>query len=250
MSVYLCPPFMHEQVTPYKKDTGKKEQVRDMFDHIAPSYDLLNRMLSLGIDKIWRRKAIRALKVYQPKHVLDIACGTADFSMEALKSGAERVTGVDIAEEMLAAGRIKLKKYGLEKRIELLAGDSENLQFPDDTFDGATVAFGVRNFENLEKGLMEIRRVLKPGAPLFVLEFSKPRVFPVKQLFTFYFRTICPMVGRLVSGDARAYTYLFESVQAFPDRDQFSSIMEKCGFRQTKWTTYTFGICALYTGEK
>jgi demethylmenaquinone methyltransferase/2-methoxy-6-polyprenyl-1,4-benzoquinol methylase len=241
---------MQQQVTPYKKDTGKKEQVRDMFDHIAPSYDLLNRMLSLGVDKIWRRKAIRALKTYKPGHVLDIACGTADFSMEALKSGASQVTGVDIAEEMLAAGRVKLRKKGLENNITLVAGDSENLQFADNSFDAATVAFGVRNFEHLEKGLTEIRRVLKPGAPLFVLEFSKPSIFPVKQLFTFYFKTICPVVGRLISGDARAYTYLYESVQAFPDRDQFSSIMETCGFKQVTWTTYTFGICALYTGVK
>jgi demethylmenaquinone methyltransferase / 2-methoxy-6-polyprenyl-1,4-benzoquinol methylase len=241
---------MKEQVTPYKTSDSKKEQVQSMFDNIAPKYDLLNRILSLGVDVWWRKQAVKHLRAYQPDHVVDIACGTGDFSIAVYKSGVAKVTGVDIANEMLVNGRVKLKEMGLDKGITLVQGDSEQLQFDDNTFDGATVAFGVRNFEHLEKGLTEILRVLRPGAPLIVLEFSKPRVFPVKQLFNFYFKTICPMVGRLVSGDARAYTYLYESVQVFPDGTAFTSIMETCGYKSIQWKKFTFGICSMYIGVK
>lgn len=241
---------MHDQITPYQSDATKKEQVRNMFDNIAPKYDLLNRMLSLGIDQYWRRSALKKLRQYQPGHVLDVACGTGDFSIAALKYGVHEVTAVDLSAEMLSKGRDKVHSKGLESKIKMVQGDSEELAFPDDTFDAATVAFGVRNFEHLEAGLRDIRRVLKPGAPLLILEFSRPKVFPVKQLFQFYFRTICPLVGRLVSGDGKAYTYLYESVQAFPEREQMADILQQQGYRSVQWRTYTFGICALYIGEK
>ncbi len=241
---------MSEPVTPYKTSASKKEEVRTMFDNIAGRYDFLNRVLSLRIDVAWRNKAIRILKSYKPAHVLDVACGTGDFSIAALKSGASQVTGVDISEKMLEAGRVKLRDKQLNDRITLLSGDSEQLQFDTGTFDAATVAFGVRNFEQLDKGLEEMFRVLKPGSPVVILEFSKPRVFPVKQLYHFYFSTILPLIGRLVSGDARAYTYLFESVSAFPEGEAFLSHLRKAGFKNCQVKRLTFGICSLYSGEK
>jgi len=241
---------MPEPVTPYKTSASKKEEVRTMFDNIAGRYDLLNRVLSLRIDVAWRNRAIRLLKQYRPQHILDVACGTGDFSIAALKSGATRVTGVDISEKMLAAGRVKLEKKALDDRITLVSGDSEQLDFADNSFDAVTVAFGVRNFEHLDKGLAEICRVLKPGAPVVILEFSKPASFPVKQLYHFYFSTILPLIGRLVSGDARAYTYLFESVSAFPEGEDFLQHLRKAGFRACSSKRLTFGICSLYSGEK
>lgn len=241
---------MPEPVTPYKTSASKKEEVRTMFDNIAGRYDLLNRVLSLRIDVAWRNRAIRLLKQYRPQHILDVACGTGDFSIAALKSGATRVTGVDISEKMLAAGRVKMEKKALNDRITLVSGDSEQLDFADNSFDAVTVAFGVRNFEHLDKGLAEICRVLKPGAPVVILEFSKPSSFPVKQLYHFYFSTILPLVGRLVSGDARAYTYLFESVSAFPEGEDFLQHLRKAGFRACSSKRLTFGICSLYSGEK
>lgn len=241
---------MPEPVTPYKTSASKKEEVRTMFDNIAGRYDLLNRVLSMRIDVAWRNRAIRLLKQYRPQHILDVACGTGDFSIAALKSGATRVTGVDISEKMLAAGRVKLEKKSLDDRITLVSGDSEQLDFADNSFDAVTVAFGVRNFEHLDKGLAEICRVLKPGAPVVILEFSKPASFPVKQLYHFYFSTILPLIGRLVSGDARAYTYLFESVSAFPKGEDFLQHLRKAGFRACSSKRLTFGICSLYSGEK
>lgn len=241
---------MSEPVTPYKTSASKKEEVRTMFDNIAGKYDLLNRMLSLRIDVAWRNKAVRILKSYKPQHVLDVACGTGDFSIAALKSGATQVTGVDISENMLASGRKKMLDKGLRDRIKLLTGDSEHLQFADNHFDAATVAFGVRNFEDLDKGLSEMFRVLKPGAPLVVLEFSKPKSFPVKQLYHLYFSTILPAIGRLVSGDPRAYTYLFESVSAFPEGEDFLHHLRNAGFKSCKVKRLTFGICSLYSAEK
>ncbi|MDH5382258.1 MAG: bifunctional demethylmenaquinone methyltransferase/2-methoxy-6-polyprenyl-1,4-benzoquinol methylase UbiE, partial [Cyclobacteriaceae bacterium] len=194
-------------VVPYKEEKkSKKEQVAHMFDNISGKYDFLNHFLSLGIDIRWRKKAIKFLKNDHPKQILDVATGTGDFAIETLKLNPEKVVGVDISEGMLAVGREKIKKKGLENKIELLSGDSENLPFKDNTFDAVTVAFGVRNFENLELGLAEINRVLKPNGKLVVLEFSKPTKFPFKQLYNFYFKFILPKIGNTISKDRSAYT--------------------------------------------
>ncbi len=242
---------MAEIVKPYPTQEGsKKQQVATMFNNISARYDLLNRVLSMGIDIIWRKKAIKLLRADQPKHILDLATGTADFAIEALSLNPEKVTGVDISSGMLEMGRIKLKNKGLDKKIELVQGDSERLPFSDNTFDAATVAFGVRNFENLDKGLSDILRVLRPGAKLVVLEFSRPAYFPVKQCYNFYFRFILPVVGRLVSKDQTAYTYLPESVQAFPEGQAFLQHMQAAGFEKLKEKRLTFGICSIYVGEK
>jgi demethylmenaquinone methyltransferase/2-methoxy-6-polyprenyl-1,4-benzoquinol methylase len=242
---------MAEEVKPYDQSGSKKEQVSKMFDGIAPYYDFLNRLLSLGIDVYWRRRAIRLLKEDAPKVVLDVATGTADVALETARQlQPEKIIGIDIANEMLEIGRTKIDKRGLSTTIELQQGDSENLPFSDNTFDAITVAFGVRNFEHLEKGLEEIHRVLKPGGKLVVLEFSKPRVFPFKQLYNFYFRNILPTVGRLTSKDPRAYSYLYESVQAFPDREQFTDILSKIGFKSNQCISLTLGVCAIYSGGK
>jgi len=241
---------MPDTVTPYKTEETKKQQVQAMFDRIAPRYDLLNRVLSLGIDMQWRKKAIGELKKYKPKQIIDIACGTGDLSIAALKLYPVKVTGVDISQEMLEKGREKIRRKKLENKSELVEGDSERLQFGDRTFDACTVAFGVRNFEHLEKGLKEIHRVLSNGAPVAVLEFSSPKVFPVKQLYHFYFSTILPFAGRLLSNDAKAYTYLYRSVQAFPEGDTFLAHLQQAGFRNCYFKRLTFGICTLYIGEK
>ena len=221
-----------------------------MFNNISKRYDLLNRVLSLGVDQYWRRRAVKMLKKEKPQLVLDIATGTADFAIQALKAQPEKVIGVDISQGMLDMGRQKLKRMGLDQKIELRLGDSEKLLFEHNTFDSVIVAFGVRNFENLEKGLADIERVLKPGGKAFVVEFSNPRSVPFKQLYWFYSKYILPAVGRLVSKDRSAYTYLPESVKAFPDGTDFLAIMEKCGFIDTKWTPMTFGICSIYVGQK
>ena len=206
-----------EQVKPYETTGSKKKQVSNMFDNIAPWYDFLNHFLSLGIDYSWRKKAIKVLAKAQPKIILDVATGTADFAIEANKQlQPEKVVGIDISNEMLEVGRKKIAKKNLGKRIELQLGDSENLPFPNNTFDAVTVAFGVRNFENLEKGMKEMNRVLKPGGTVVVLEFSRPTLFPFKQFYNFYFKNILPLIGRLTSKDPKAYNYLYESVQVFP----------------------------------
>jgi len=221
-----------------------------MFDNIAPSYDLLNRALSLGIDVSWRRKAIKLLKPYRPKHVLDIATGTADFAIEARKLNPEKVVGIDIANEMLAVGRQKISKAQLDETIELQTGDAEALEFEDGAFDAITIGFGVRNFENLEKGLTEVHRVLKPGGAVAILEPSFPTKFPMKQLFQFHFRVLTPLIGKWISGDDAAYQYLPESVKAFPTGKEFVAICQSAGFSQAKYIPLTFGICALYLLEK
>lgn len=238
-------------VTPYKdKNSSKKEQVAEMFDNISPKYDFLNHFLSLGIDIIWRKKAIRLLKKDNPVQILDIATGTGDFAIEALALNPEKVTGVDISEGMLEIGREKLRKRKLDAKIELLKGDSEGLPFPDNKFDAVIVAFGVRNFENLDKGLADMKRVLRPGGKVVILEFSKPRYFPFKQLYQFYFKWILPKIGKLISKDQSAYTYLPESVNAFPDGRDFLDRMEKVGFENTQCKTLTLGISSIYTGKK
>lgn len=238
-------------VVPYKEEqASKKEQVAKMFDNISHKYDFLNHFLSLGIDKGWRKKAINILKPLQPKQMLDVATGTGDFAIEALKLNPVKITGIDISAGMLEMGQKKIVSRGLSDKIELLLGDSENLPFADHFFDAVTVAFGVRNFENLEKGLKEINRVLKPGGMIVVLEFSKPRKFPFKTLYNFYFKFVLPRVGRLISNDKAAYTYLPESVAAFPDGEDFLNVLRKVGFNQTQCRALTFGISSIYTGVK
>lgn len=238
-------------VLPYKdENSGKKEQVARMFDNISHRYDFLNHFLSLGIDKVWRKKAIKLLEPSKPKIILDVATGTGDFAIQALVLNPTKVYGVDISEGMLDVGRKKIEGRGLGGKIELLAGDSENLPFGENKFDAVTVAFGVRNFENLEKGLSEIWRVLKPGGKLVILEFSRPTAFPMKQAYNFYFKAILPRIGRLVSSDNSAYTYLPESVAAFPDGVNFLRILETVGFKQTQCKALTFGISSIYTATK
>lgn len=235
----------------YDPAKGKKQEVADMFNNISGTYDFLNHFLSFGIDHFWRRRAILALKPHRPQYLLDVATGTGDFALEALERlHPEKVIGVDIAEGMLNIAREKVKKKGLEERFKFMLGDSEALPFADGTFDAVTVAFGVRNFENLEQGLAEICRVLKPGGRAVVLEFSKPRAFPIKQLYGFYAHQILPRVGRLFSKDSRAYEYLPESVDQFPDGQQFCRILQQAGFRETVARPQTFGICTIYLGTK
>lgn len=238
-------------VVPYKeKDGSKKEQVATMFNNISGKYDFLNHFLSLGIDIIWRKKAIKLLKPSQPKQMLDIATGTADFAIAAQKINPEKVVGVDISAGMLEVGKEKIKAKGLSNKIELQLGDSENLQFTDNTFDAYTVGFGVRNFENLEKGLSEMYRVLKPGGNAIILEFSKPKRFPIKQLYNFYFKSILPCIGKLVSKDSSAYTYLPESVEAFPDGKRFTDVLTKIGYKNAEIIPLMFGIASIYKATK
>lgn len=239
-------------VTPYNTDEGKKQQIERMFDNIAPKYDLLNRVLSLGIDVWWRKHALKKyLRPENPKQILDVATGTADVALMAAKIlRPEHIIGIDIAKEMLEVGRAKVRQAGLLDVIELEQGDSERLRFSDGTFDAVTVAFGVRNFENLERGLTEMARVLRPGGRVVILEFSRPHIFPVKQLYNSYFKYVLPAIGRLTSRDVRAYTYLFESVQAFPEGGDFIDILTKTGFQHAKCERLTLGICSIYTAVR
>lgn len=239
------------KITPYEKQgIAKKEQVEAMFDNIAHRYDFLNHLLSLGIDNLWRKSAVKILKQHQPKNVLDVATGTADFALEDYKSNAEKIVGVDIAEQMLAIGRKKINAKGLSEKITLQRGDSEDLPFSENSFDAITVGFGVRNFENLQKGLSEMYRVLNKEGLLIVLEFSKPKVFPVKQVFHLYFHYVCPLIGKWFSKDARAYTYLPESVASFPEGEDFMNELKKVGFLNTQCKTVSFGIASIYTAYK
>jgi demethylmenaquinone methyltransferase/2-methoxy-6-polyprenyl-1,4-benzoquinol methylase len=237
-------------VLPYKAEqSSKKQQVAKMFDNISYRYDFLNHFLSLGIDKGWRKKAISLLRPLNPKIMLDVATGTGDFALQALELNPDKVIGIDISEGMLEMGRKKLQRLNANK-IELLTGDSENLAFEQNKFDAVTVAFGVRNFEDIEKGLREIYRVMKPGAMLVVLEFSRPRKFPFRQIYNFYFKTILPKIGRMISKDKSAYTYLPESVEAFPDGEAFDNILKSIGFKNTTCSSLTFGISSIYTARK
>ena len=238
-------------VLPYKdKDTSKKEQIAAMFNSISGKYDFLNHFLSLGIDILWRKRAVRLLKKHQPKLILDIATGTGDFAIEALSLNPEKIIGVDISEGMLSVGREKLIKKNLTDKIELISGDSEFLPFEDNFFDAVIVSFGVRNFENLEKGLSDMLRVLKPGGKVVILEFSKPKSFPFKQIYQFYFQWILPKIGKLISKNHAAYTYLPDSVEAFPDGDDFLNILNKIGFQKNQCTPLTLGISSIYSGSK
>lgn len=238
-------------VLPYKEEeAGKKAQVAKMFNNISRHYDFLNHFLSLGIDRGWRKRAIRLLAPLRPKYILDVATGTGDFAFQALSLNPDKVIGVDISEGMLEVGRQKIIKRNLASKIELGRGDSENLMFEENKFDAVTVGFGVRNFENLEKGLREIHRVIKPGGMLVVLEFSRPKRFPFRQIYNFYFKIILPKIGRLISKDKSAYTYLPASVEAFPDGMDFENILKKVGFKNTTCEPLTFGISSIYTGRK
>lgn len=244
--------IMSSTVTPYSHEQlGKKEQVALMFNKIAKTYDFLNHFLSLGIDIIWRKKAIAKLKADKPKYILDVATGTGDFAFEALRQlEPKKIIGVDISEGMLAIADKKIKERGLQAQFEVQKGDSEKLLFEDNTFDAVTVSFGVRNFENLEKGMSDINRVLQKGGKVVVLEFSKPTMFPVKQVYNFYFFRILPFIGKLFSKDNSAYSYLPNSVAAFPDGTDFLKIMEKTGFSEVQWQSLGLGVCAIYTGRK
>ncbi|GAB1450837.1 bifunctional demethylmenaquinone methyltransferase/2-methoxy-6-polyprenyl-1,4-benzoquinol methylase UbiE [Draconibacterium sp.] len=231
-------------------EQSKKDQVEEMFDNISARYDLLNHLLSANIDKLWRRNTIKKLKSHHPKLILDIATGTGDFAIAATKIKESSVVGIDISEGMLEVGRRKILKKKLTDRIELIKADSEDLPFENNNFDAVIVGFGVRNFETLKKGLAEIERVLKPGGVFYVLEFSKPVKSPFKQMYQFYFTRILPLIGRMVSKDSRAYTYLPESVKEFPDGDKFLTILAEVGFVKNKCFSQTFGIASIYEAHK
>lgn len=238
-------------VKPYKEsEDQKKQQVEQMFDNIAHKYDFLNHFLSLGIDKLWRRKAIRMLSVFPHNSILDVATGTGDFAVAATRLSPAKITGFDLSANMIEVGRQKVKKLGLQNIIQFVKGDSENMPFPDASYDSITVGFGVRNFENLEKGLAEFHRVLKKDGVAVILEFSRPRYFPMKQFYNFYFLHILPRVGNKISKDKSAYSYLPESVMAFPDDQDFLGILKKTGFELATQKRLTFGIATIYLAQK
>lgn len=242
---------MTGQVKPYaNSETSKKAQVAEMFNNIAVKYDFLNHFLSLNIDKLWRKKLVKLLKKHAPKNILDVATGTGDLAIALLKVKPEKIYGIDISEGMLKVGKEKMEKKGLTDKISLQLGDAENIPFENGKFDALTVAFGVRNFENLEKGLKEMNRVLTPNGKCVVLEFTMPANFPIKQLYKFYFKFILPTVGKIFSKDSSAYTYLPESVQAFPQNDHFILQLEKAGFNDCKFSKLSMGIAAIYVGTK
>lgn len=241
----------HDNIRPYEQsEKGKKEQVADMFNNIAGKYDFMNRFLSVGTDTGWRKKAIKWLQPAAPQHLLDIATGTGDMALMAYKMLKPRqITGIDISTQMLEVGRKKIEKEGLVDKITLHTGDSEAIKFDDNTFDAGMVAFGIRNFENLEQGLQEILRVLQPGAPLVILEFSKPKQ-PFKTLYNLYMKLVAPNVARMITKDQQAYEYLTASANAFPERKQLTDILNKAGYTDTRYKSLSLGICCIYTGKK
>ncbi|MDX1350827.1 MAG: bifunctional demethylmenaquinone methyltransferase/2-methoxy-6-polyprenyl-1,4-benzoquinol methylase UbiE [Putridiphycobacter sp.] len=242
---------MSEHIKPYyKSNSTKKEEVAEMFNNISEKYDFLNHFLSLGIDKIWRKKAVKILGENNPKIILDMATGTGDFAIEALKLNPEKIIGVDISEGMLDVGRQKMKKRQFDDIIDMQLGDSEHLSFGDNTFDAYTVAFGVRNFQNLKAGLKELNRVLKPGGRGVILEFSKPKKFPIKQYYKFHSRYIIPKIGKAISKDSSAYEYLPESIAAFPEGQDFIDILIDLGYKNCKMKTVAGGIATIYWAEK
>jgi len=242
--------YSHDHIVPFKDSTlGKKQQVSDMFNRIAFRYDFLNRLLSGGTDLYWRKKAIRELAAIQPENILDVATGTADMAIMMTKYlSPKQVIGIDISEGMLGLGRKKIANLKLQDRILLQTGDSEAINFPDNEFDAITVAFGVRNFENLEKGMKEMKRVLRPGGKLVVLEFSKPKQKLFRKMYRFYMGFIAPGLVQLFS-KKQAYQYLNKSAQAFPEGEAFISIMHEAGFQQTYYKPLSLGICTIYVGE-
>ncbi len=231
-------------------NNGKKEQVRSMFNSIAHRYDFLNHFLSMGIDKIWRKQVVKILGTFNPQRILDLATGTGDLAIAISKLQPKEIIGADISDNMLEVGKQKVAAKNLSHIISLENGDSENLRFETNYFDAITVAFGVRNYENLNKGLKEMHRVLHPNGKVVILEFSMPQKFPVKQIYKFYFKSILPFVGRIVSKDPGAYTYLPESVEQFPYGDNFLNEMQKAGFRNTFCKPLSFGIASIYVGDK
>ncbi len=246
------PKYAHDTIVPFKESgLSKKQQVANMFDKIAFRYDFLNHFLSAGIDVTWRKKAIKQLKSIHPQTVLDVATGTGDVAILTYKIlHPKKITGIDISEGMLEVGRSKVEKLGLENEIELLNGDSESINFPDASFDAVTVAFGVRNFENLEKGLKEMLRVLKPGGKLVILEFSKPKQIAFKGVYNLYMKIIAPGIGNMVAKNKDAYQYLNESVQKFPEGKEFIEILKKSGYKNTYFESLTLEICSIYCGSK
>ncbi|HEX5155454.1 MAG TPA: bifunctional demethylmenaquinone methyltransferase/2-methoxy-6-polyprenyl-1,4-benzoquinol methylase UbiE [Parafilimonas sp.] len=244
--------FAHDKVLPDEKsDVDKKNQVAAMFNSIARRYDFLNRFLSVGIDKSWRKKAIKELKEVHPKIMLDVATGTGDVAIVANKLlNPDKIIGIDISEGMLELGRSKIKKLNLSNKIELLAGDSETINYQNSSFDAITVAFGVRNFAHLEKGLTEMLRVLKPGGKISILECTMPKASLLRRFYSFYMFTMVPAFGKLFAKNKQAYKYLNNSVRAFPDRENFMEIMQKAGFRKTYYKSLSFGICCIYCGSK
>jgi demethylmenaquinone methyltransferase/2-methoxy-6-polyprenyl-1,4-benzoquinol methylase len=239
------------EVKPYgSSDKSKKEEVAEMFNNISKKYDFLNHFLSLGIDKIWRRKAINILKEVNPKKILDIATGTGDFAIASLKLHPTEVVGIDISEGMLAVGREKMVKRKFDSIIKLQLGDSEDLPFEDNYFDGLTVGFGVRNFEHLEIGLAEMLRVIRVGGKVVILEFSKPKKFPVKQGYGFISKYIIPFFGKRISKDDKAYAYLPESIAAFPEGKEMTDILTKLGYKNVKAKLVSGGIATIYSGTK
>ncbi len=244
--------YEHDSIVPNNDSTlSKKEQVAGMFDDIADNYDFLNRFLSGGIDISWRKKAIGQLKALDPKLILDVATGTADVAiMSSRILKPVKITGIDISDGMLKIGRNKISKLGLQSTIELLNGDSEAINFLDNTFDAVTVAFGVRNFQHLENGLHEIKRVLKPGGKLVVLEFSKPRIPFLRSLYNFYMKTVTPGLGKFFSKNRDAYKYLDESIKKFPEGKKFIAILDQLGYKKTYYKPLSLGICSIYCGEK
>lgn len=237
-------------MTQQPAQTGKKLKVEAMFNDIAPRYDFLNHFLSLGIDIQWRKKVRKLLASYKPKKILDVATGTGDLAIELSKLHPEKIIGLDIAANMLDIGKEKVKTKKLDRVIEMQLGDSENLPFQDHYFDAVTVAFGVRNFENLQKGLKEMHRVLKPGGVAAILEFSKPKAFPVKQVYNFYFKYILPGFGQLVSKSKDAYTYLPESVSSFPEDKDFLDELLHAGFTKNTQKRLTMGIATIYIAHR
>lgn len=242
--------YKQESVTPYGEGS-KQEQIRRMFDKIAPSYDRLNHALSLGIDRRWRRTAVDALGKHKPQQILDIATGTGDFALLLAKRiKPQHIVGADISEGMMAVGREKVKEEGLQNVISFQHEDCMQLSFPDGSFDAVTSSYGVRNFQNLDKGLQEMQRVLRPGGHLLIVELTPPPRFPMKQLFWIYAHVVMPLLGRLISHDDSAYTYLPASMEAFPQPEQMEDILRKAGFAEVQWRRFTFGISTMYLATK
>lgn len=237
------------QVTPYNTEAGKKKEVEDMFDNIAPKYDLLNHVLSMKIDVLWRNTLVKWMNADQPKEVLDVATGTGDLAIAVQKGTGAKIVGLDLSQQMLNVGIEKIKKISLTEQIEMIKGDAENLPFESNKFDAVSVAFGVRNFENLEKGLDELKRVVKEGKSVYILEFSKVEGF-LAPFYMFYFKNILPQIGKLVSKDNRAYTYLPDSVNAFPFGEKMKTILLNVGFRQVEYKKLSLGIATIYKATK
>lgn len=242
---------MSKKITPYKgSDLNKKKQVEKMFDTISTNYDGLNRVISFGIDVKWRKKVVSIVERTSPQQVLDIATGTGDLAINLAQTGASEIVGLDLSEGMLAVGRKKIEQKNLSEKIKMVQGDSEALPFEENSFDAITVAFGVRNFEDLEKGLEEILRVLKPGGVFVILETSVPTRFPFKQGYHFYTKNLLPLIGKLFSKDRDAYSYLSESAAAFPYGEELNNILRKIGFNDVENKPQTLGVATIYTASK